>query len=342
MILELFAASVLPPWLALPPWLELPSLAQSVFAAVLVFFIYRAVRTGVREGFQKALGRVVDRRKLNAALDLLLMKMGTAETHTPRGQIAPPQPTTDGGAIGRVREAMSLAAEGNLKDAQKRLEELRKQHPNDAHVLWAVADVYIREEQYGAATAVLEEAVKITSDDAALWHNLGVARFRAEKYGEALQAFRKSMEHSSSNPGTYLFAGFALWQLKQIREAIEVSRNGLRLAEVNGDASAQARAMNNLAYYLFDVADQKAREAGLETPVPDESQEEAERLHQGAVKRRGLTAADLDTLACLCLWRGDPEGALRNAEASIKQGGPNATRVEHYLRFLKLRNKGRR
>lgn len=129
----------------------------------------------------------------------------------------------------RLNVAAALIQARDLKAALAQLRELERTGHRDAESVVALADLYSRCGEHGAALRLLEPL--LAADDLPEWRER-VARelLELERHADAAEHLRKLIAVRPADPGTHANLGLALLGLDHVDEASAELREALRLA----------------------------------------------------------------------------------------------------------------
>src|SRR5690348_4968246 len=89
---------------------------------------------------------------------------------------------------------------GRFDDALNCYEHCLKLQPKDARVRSRIALVLISQHQFAAAERQILELLQAGENDAALWHNLGLAQFYQQHWEQAAQSFATAADRGLKIP----------------------------------------------------------------------------------------------------------------------------------------------
>lgn len=245
-------------------------------------------------------------------------------------------------ALPDLERARSLADLGKYEEALVLYQQLFAAHPKLVALPWEMGNLLLHLKQYDSAADALRRAVELEPNHPEFHYSLGLAYFRGANDGKgteplqkAAQEFTEAQRKGSQNPQTGVFLGLVRWKLGDFVGAIQCTRHALEKAKVTGEVDWQGRAMNNIAYYLFEQADEKARIGNKDVPDKTPELDEAEQLATGAMELLGKTPRTLDTLGCILLWKGKYKAAADQFSTAF-QAKPSLLYSEHYTRAARL------
>ena len=239
----------------------------------------------------------------------------------------------------RKRAVVALVAAGRLGEAEERLWDLARSHPEEAFVWSMLGSVLLLREQNEEALPVLAEACRLSPGQAGLWANAGLALAELCRPEEAMAHFAKALSLDPSCVAAHNGMGRALEASGRLREAAASYRTSLA---VKPDQHRTHYNLGNvwLALGRADRAAASYREA-LELR-PDYAfaltnlglalRETGDLAEAASCARRALAADPgqpeaSNLLATLLLeTRGDPAEALAVAMASLAVAGRPETK----------------
>lgn len=126
----------------------------------------------------------------------------------------------------------------NLEDYNKGLEyfnlALQNDEENSKDCYYKAGWIYVNQQKYGEATAVLEKAARYDAKDVSTREQLGFAYFMQNKYDEAINQFNKAIELDNESRLSYFYKGLCYVNLNQKANAMAVYDQLKQIS--NGDA----------------------------------------------------------------------------------------------------------
>jgi len=245
-------------------------------------------------------------------------------------QFLPSELGKDREDIDSLKLAETYRGEGRLAEAINIYENLVAEGDKSGELLDNLGICYSLAGDLPKATEILVQAYQQSPDDAKICHNLGSVYYKKKEYKESLMWLEKAKEKGSENYQTFIYHGLALWQLGRYEKAIETTKPILDKAKVENsdDVHWIALANNNIAYFLFEIAETKK--------LSDKSQlQTAARHAEIACKLEPENPSFIDTMGCIKLWTGDYESALELFGRSFA-AKPHQLSAGHYARVSRL------
>lgn len=232
-----------------------------------------------------------------------------------------------------VKLAEMFRESGQLRRAIKEYEGLVSKGIEDAEILSNLGICYSSDNNFDKAIEILGKAYKLAPEDPRICHNIGLTYYKSKKYEEAIEWLERSVKHGSKSHQTFVYLGLSLWLKGKYEEAIKATKIVLDATklEEGEDIHWIALANNNIAYYLFEIAER----SGLKTK---EGFEEAFKMVELACKLEPDNPKFIDTMGCMYLWLGKTELAYQCFERSLKMQ-PRPLVAEHFNRAAKLLGK---
>jgi Flp pilus assembly protein TadD len=157
----------------------------------------------------------------------LCLALGEAEAAARRYAALLQRPGAD--ARLRLNLAAALVQAGDVQAALAQLRELEHAAPRDAASVVALADLYARCDEHGAALRLLEPL--LAADDLPEWRErVARALLELERHADAAEHLRKLIAVRPADPGTRANLGLALLGLDRVDEAFAELSEALRLA----------------------------------------------------------------------------------------------------------------
>jgi tetratricopeptide (TPR) repeat protein len=129
--------------------------------------------------------------------------------------------------------------EGKYKEAEAHFRSLRERFPNDARLLYALAEVMARTGRAKEGLQLLKVELQKTPDNRLLRTAVATAALRANELEVAESEYRTLMASDPKNLELYLRLGEVLRQKGQLQAAVEILRKGQQLAPTNPGANLQ-------------------------------------------------------------------------------------------------------
>lgn len=107
----------------------------------------------------------------------------------------------------RVRQALALHQAGKLGEAETAYNKLLEVFPDDALVVYLLAQVNVMVGRFGIASALLQRVVALQPDMASAWHDLGIALKMGEHVEEARACYRRAIDLEPSASAMAMMAG---------------------------------------------------------------------------------------------------------------------------------------
>jgi len=252
------------------------------------------------------------------------------------GQFLPSRKPTGGGEhenVIAVKLAESYRESGRFAEAIKEYEELLSKGIGDADIMSSLGITYLLDNKPEKAIELLTRATHEAPENPRICHNLGSALYKIGRHEEAVDWLNKSVTQGSENHQTFIYLGLSLWKIGKYEEAIATTKIVLDRTkeEVPDDAHWIALASNNVAYYLFEIAEK----SGL---TNKEGLDDAVQLADRACKFKPEKVTYIDTRGCIYLWEGKNEQAYECFERTLRMQ-PRPLAAEHLTRAAKLLGK---
>jgi tetratricopeptide (TPR) repeat protein len=172
-------------------------------------------------------------------------------------------------ADGYYNEGVRAYSQGHVDEAERmwRFAVALQPFHSRAHV--AISRLYLERRQYAEASAELEDAIPIGSEDADLYYYRGNARLAAGRGEQALTDFAKAVELDPGEPTYYTARGIAL---QRVRGDIERARANFDEAiRIDPKCHAAWMARGMLSYEMKDLeaAERDLRHAGTIHATPE-------------------------------------------------------------------------
>jgi FkbM family methyltransferase len=137
---------------------------------------------------------------------------------------------------GVLLRGRTAEAGGALGEARRWFERAAREAPDEPETLHALCRFLF--ERFGPAEAErpLQELLRLTPEDGAVHHNLGMAYRQQGRHREAAEEFRQSLRHRPDWPATFVALGEALRDGGELSEAVEAWEQALRVDPANADA----------------------------------------------------------------------------------------------------------
>src|SRR5262245_36733046 len=192
--------------------------------------------------------------------------------------------SSDEGFVARQKLARELVSRADWGRAFAMLDELHREHPDDAEVLTLRGIVYREKGLFGDAEADLKEAIKLTPGSAEAHAALGIV-YDVQMRPEAEVEHREAVRLAPKNPAYLNNLGFSLYLRQHFKEAVSVYESAARLAPLS------RRVRTNLGFACAALGD--LRRAAREFQMGG-SEAEAKNNLGFAYERRGDMANAYD------------------------------------------------
>ena len=117
-----------------------------------------------------------------------------------------------------------------LAATERDLRQILKQEPDNTAALNSLGYILVdRTQRFDEARALLDKALRLNPDDAAIMDSIGWLHYRTGKYPEALEFLRKAFA-TGPNPEIGAHLGEILWMLGNKEEARQVWQESIKLA----------------------------------------------------------------------------------------------------------------
>lgn len=164
--------------------------------------------------------------------------------------------------------------------AQRMLETLRAEHPDDPAVLVQIAFALAEEKRWRAALALMSRVAELKPGDAETRFNRAYLMQQLGDHAGAVDAFRATLDLSPNHDRALYGLALSLISLKRLDEAVPVLERNTKLQPMSpygwyqlgrvqfdrGKADKAAAIIAHLATFEPKVAAQLARETGLPAP----------------------------------------------------------------------------
>lgn len=182
--------------------------------------------------------------------------------------------------IGLLRLAGWARVFGANAFAQRVLETLRNEFPNDAEVLAALAFLYAQQQRLREALGLFDRAAAVQPRKAE-WHfNRGFLLQQLNDHPAAIEAFNAALAIASDHDRALYGLGLSLISLKRLDEAVPPLERNTKLQPMSpygwyqlgrvqfdrGKVDKTAAIVRHLATFDPKIAAQLARETGLPPP----------------------------------------------------------------------------
>jgi len=115
--------------------------------------------------------------------------------------------------------------ESTFDEVKRKLQE----NPNDADLLYRLADLYDRNFQYKEAIDAYKKVIKVKPDMAYAYFKMGSVYDRMNNPSEAGKAFKEAQKYMPKNPVLYNNMGVAYGKLGKYEEEVESLKKAIRL-----------------------------------------------------------------------------------------------------------------
>jgi len=188
------------------------------------------------------------------------------------------------GFVARTKLARELVSRGDWGRVFSMVDELHREHPDDADVLTLRGIVYRERGLFGDAEADLKDAIKLTPESAEAHAALGIV-YDVQMRPEAEAEHREAVRLAPKNPAYLNNLGFSLYLRQHFKEAVSVYESAARLAPLS------RRVRTNLGFACAALGD--LRRAAREFQMGG-SEAEAKNNLGFAYERRGDMANAYD------------------------------------------------
>jgi len=132
----------------------------------------------------------------------------------------------------KLTDAMGVA--GQAKEADARLAQWRKDHPNDPELSFHAAEIHISKKEFKEAIVELESTVKVQPMNAAAWNNLAYS-YQQVKDPRALDTAERAATLAGSDPAVLDTLGWLLIEQGKLDRGVQVLRKASDIVPQAGD-----------------------------------------------------------------------------------------------------------
>ena len=164
--------------------------------------------------------------------------------------------------------------------AQRLLETLRSEHPDDPAVLAALAFLYVQQDRRREARALFERAAELRPDDPELAFDRGYVAQSLNDHEAAIAAFERAIALNPDHDRALYGMGLSLISLRRLDDAVRALERNTKLQPMSpygwyqlgrvqherGNVDRTAAIVAHLNRFEPKVAAQLARETGLPAP----------------------------------------------------------------------------
>jgi len=182
--------------------------------------------------------------------------------------------------IGLTKVAGWARVFGATAFAQRLLETVRQEHPDDVRVLSSLGFLYAQQDRRRDALALFDRVAVLAPDNAEYAFNRGYLLQELNDHGAAVEAFRRALEINSDHDRALYGLALSLISLRRLDEAVAPLERNTRLQPMSpygwyqlgrvqferGKADKTAAIIARLNTFEPKVAAQLARETGLPPP----------------------------------------------------------------------------
>lgn len=178
---------------------------------------------------------------------------------------------------------------GELKEAEKLLEDLYDEDPNNGAVNLNYAALFLSQSKTEKAKPFLDQAVKRLYHDEMLYFDYGIYYYQLEDYTNALINFEKAIRINPSFVAANIYAGTMSYELRDLKRSIYHMESAHYLMPENPEillylGKANKDMMNySEAEEVFKLALSNAYSEELEKQINDEL-DELDRFKEGILK----------------------------------------------------------
>ncbi len=337
--------------------------------------IFFAILWGIRGPLTKALNSALAQRGLsfedelvrdamNALRELAMVKIDKAgrSDEGPKGGVLSLSEGLKNGERSHLEKNKDLYLE--LQDAKFfatleptdqidlafwRFETLLDRYPEQEAVHWEYGTFLLdrgmkepmplKSDLFSMAVDQFRSAYKLNGESHIITHNLGVSLFRCEEYAEAAEYLQKANDQEISAE-SLIYLGLANWKMGEYEEAKRITEEAVKIAKDHNDHERVVKGMNNMAYYLFEIADALPKEKNQKIPEGDgEALAKAIDAIQDVVSisesEFHMKSHYWDTLGCIQLWSGDYVEAFASFKNALRLN-QKPLYVEHFRRVESL------
>lgn len=146
-----------------------------------------------------------------------------------------------------LQKAVSFFKSGNLNEAEKICNDIKKKDPNNVINLNLLGIILFQKKEFSNSINIIKESIKLNFKQAETHNNLGIASLQIKNFLNAIEAFKNSIKINPKFIEAYINIGVALKQINKNQEAIEYWKEAIQLKKNN------PRAYNNIGNVYFEM-----------------------------------------------------------------------------------------
>ena len=146
-----------------------------------------------------------------------------------------------------LKKAVSLFKNGNLNEAEKICNDLKKKDPNNLVNLNLLGIILFQKKEFSNSIKIIKESISLNFKQAETHNNLGIVNLEIKNFINAIEAFKNSIKINPNFNEAYINIGVALKEINKNQEAIEYWEKAIQLKKNN------PRAYNNIGNVYFEM-----------------------------------------------------------------------------------------
>ena len=146
-----------------------------------------------------------------------------------------------------LKKAVSLFKNGNLNEAEKICNDLKKKDPNNLINLNLLGIILFQKKEFSNSIKIIKESISLNFKQAETHNNLGIVNLEIKNFINAIEAFKNSIKINPNFNEAYINIGVALKEINKNQEAIEYWEKAIQLKKNN------PRAYNNIGNVYFEM-----------------------------------------------------------------------------------------
>lgn len=146
-----------------------------------------------------------------------------------------------------LKKAVSLFKNGNLNEAEKICNDLKKKDPNNLINLNLLGIILFQKKEFSNSIKIIKESISLNFKQAETQNNLGIVNLEIKNFINAIEAFKNSIKINPNFNEAYINIGVALKEINKNQEAIGYWEKAIQLKKNN------PRAYNNIGNVYFEM-----------------------------------------------------------------------------------------
>ena len=146
-----------------------------------------------------------------------------------------------------LQKAVSLFKSGNLNEAEKICNVIKKNDPNNLINLNLLGIILFQKKEFSNSIKIIKESISLNFEQAETHNNLGIANLEIKNFVDAIEAFKNSININPKFVEAYINIGIAFKEINKNQEAIENWQSAIQLKKNN------PRAYNNIGNVYFEM-----------------------------------------------------------------------------------------